>query len=509
MIRKANQIIALVLNTLPHSDDRVSTRHLRGSLVLGNLAAAFQAHLKMMNSDTKRKPAEDGKPGSENNLMSTPVPAGGSVGGISQLSPVGSVGRIKEPPVCRAESLTKESLSCEQLSTMCWNAPFDPFSSSNETPDKRTTIALKESASVASSSSKAHNALSLCNPSVETDPNTKQQFPRPAVFKRMTSRTGRETQRWATDTGTNQLFRLVTGTVPIMTDGRILFCSSSRKQEWILPKGGWEADETMEESALRETFEEAGVFGTLGPKLDEVEYETRKAKKRRLEREERIKKYKEEAERTNSDAIATSKGKHGAIPSQQPLSSAVVSVQSHSSCGASSDDEQLAHSSVAAVPEDAGNDSASNDSPLIPKNGNASDGPTSVSVASQSGINRDSSSNRSSAGHQNDDTASVASAASGTSDASTSCAHVRMSLFPLYVSEVRDEWPESGRARKVMDIDAAIKMMEPRPEFRAVLVEVKKKGLHLKLTTSTDNTMMGGDLGPKIVRPSVPANGSI
>jgi len=82
------------------------------------------------------------------------------------------------------------------------------------------------------------------------------------------------------------VYRMVTGCVPIVEGGRILLVSASRKSEWILPKGGWETDELMEESAIRECFEEAGVLGVLGPRLSEIEYETRKGKKRRLEFEE-------------------------------------------------------------------------------------------------------------------------------------------------------------------------------------------------------------------------------
>lgn len=31
-----------------------------------------------------------------------------------------------------------------------------------------------------------------------------------------------------------------------------------------MPKGGWENDETVEEGVQRETYEEAGIYGTLG-----------------------------------------------------------------------------------------------------------------------------------------------------------------------------------------------------------------------------------------------------
>ena len=69
----------------------------------------------------------------------------------------------------------------------------------------------------------------------------------------------------------------------------MLFVSSSRKNDWVLPKGGWENDEALEEGAIHECFEEAGVLGILGPQLREINYETRKAKKRRLEFEEKTK----------------------------------------------------------------------------------------------------------------------------------------------------------------------------------------------------------------------------
>ena len=54
-----------------------------------------------------------------------------------------------------------------------------------------------------------------------------------------------------------------------------------------------------------------------------------------------------------------------------------------------------------------------------------------------------------------------------------------MMLYPLYVQKVYDDWPESGRFRKAVDIDTAIEMMNNRPELKAVLIEVKERGLHL------------------------------
>ena len=106
------------------------------------------------------------------------------------------------------------------------------------------------------------------------------------VVDRTTSRHGRSSQRWVTDDNSTEAIRLVTGCVPILTGGKIMVVSASKKKEWILPKGGWEMDEELEESAIRETFEEAGVMGVLGPELSEIQYETRKARKRRLEDEE-------------------------------------------------------------------------------------------------------------------------------------------------------------------------------------------------------------------------------
>lgn len=111
------------------------------------------------------------------------------------------------------------------------------------------------------------------------------------------SRTGRELQRWeyavAVDGDIVKTLpkmedrplncRLTTGCIPILPGGRILLISSSKSQEvFVLPKGGWEQDESLPLSALRETLEEAGVTGLLGPPLPALTYETKKAVKRRL-----------------------------------------------------------------------------------------------------------------------------------------------------------------------------------------------------------------------------------
>jgi len=432
----------------------------------------------------------------------SPLMPEGRIGdAITCISPIGSIGRIKPPPICRNESLVKESVSSDQLSKMCWSTS-PSVSASNKRPVGSASISKHSFSTENIGSPNQNNNFQSASPipfetaKPQGPSDQPPQIARPYLFKRMVSRTGRENQRWVTDAVSNQLFRLVTGTVPIMNDGRILVCSSSRKQEWILPKGGWEADETMEESALRETFEEAGVLGTLGPRLGAVEYETRKAKKRRLEREEMLKKFKQENDYNNTEVVGSSFEQQVTMPPPQPLLSAAVSVQSYSSCGASSEDEHVICPSVGTTAEVAGTDAISGLSPVAGltmrdqekgamkiMNGNISPECNGATLASLQALKtRETYSSHLDPTYL-DDTASVASVASGTSDASVSYAYVRMSLFPLYVSEVRDEWPESGRARKVLDIDSAIEIMESRPEFRAVLVEVKERGLHLAPTT--------------------------
>ena len=63
--------------------------------------------------------------------------------------------------------------------------------------------------------------------------------------------------------------RLITGTLPIAPDGRILLCRRNiepRKNFWTLPAGFMENEETTIEGALRETFEEA-AFQPINPEL--------------------------------------------------------------------------------------------------------------------------------------------------------------------------------------------------------------------------------------------------
>lgn len=43
----------------------------------------------------------------------------------------------------------------------------------------------------------------------------------------------------------------------------VLVINAQNGKGIIFPKGGWEKDESMEEAAIRETVEEAGVVGVI------------------------------------------------------------------------------------------------------------------------------------------------------------------------------------------------------------------------------------------------------
>jgi len=434
-----------------------------------------------------------------------PPPAAAAAAAAAKTPVRGTAGRIKAPPSATA-SMQRQAFSHVDLSKLCWDmsssASVAPAASADtgvgdgksngsgngngngakaEQEQARTSSTNQPSAVATSGSSSSSSSSASSHPAAAVGARSQPApAPTPAV-ERTVSRTGRETQRWATDPHTGQLIRLTTGCVPVMKDGRILFCSSSRKEAWILPKGGWESDETMEESALRETFEEAGVLGTLGPVLDEVEYETRKAKKRRLERENLIKTMMEEQWRgslTSSGITSTSGG-------------GVSGFSSGDEHGAQQKAADTSGNGKAAAVEGAPPNygdippTGSLDPKPPPNDGSMSPPAAPVAVANAAPVFRIQQlqqlqhAGTYGAGAGNDDTASVASVASMTSDTSTSCTHARMRLFPLYVSEVRDEWPESGRARKVLHIDAAIELMESRPEFQRALIEVRDRRLHL------------------------------
>jgi len=65
----------------------------------------------------------------------------------------------------------------------------------------------------------------------------------------------------------------VAGIVPLSADKtQVLLISSTRRTKWVLPKGGWEADEaTEQEAAKREAWEEAGIEVTVSRDLGTIE----------------------------------------------------------------------------------------------------------------------------------------------------------------------------------------------------------------------------------------------
>lgn len=72
--------------------------------------------------------------------------------------------------------------------------------------------------------------------------------------------------------------RLVAGIVALNKERTyVLMIESSRRNGWVLPKGGWELDETCEQAAKREAWEEGGINCTIDYDLGKVT-ETRSAK---------------------------------------------------------------------------------------------------------------------------------------------------------------------------------------------------------------------------------------
>eukprot|EP00045_Choanoeca_perplexa_P002973 m.27986 g.27986 ORF g.27986 m.27986 type:complete len:174 (-) comp11798_c0_seq1:181-702(-) len=95
--------------------------------------------------------------------------------------------------------------------------------------------------------------------------------------KQLAARVGREHQRYDTD-GT----RLVAGCVPYRmthTGCEVLLITNRKQTHWIIPKGGWETDESATEAAARESYEEAGVVGEVGALLYQFDHVGKKGAK--------------------------------------------------------------------------------------------------------------------------------------------------------------------------------------------------------------------------------------
>ncbi|MBA0580912.1 hypothetical protein Gorai_023112, partial [Gossypium raimondii] len=84
----------------------------------------------------------------------------------------------------------------------------------------------------------------------------------------LVSRTGRHLQRYD-NLGRRQVVGCIPYRFKCSSDGTIsdelevLVISSQKGQKMMFPKGGWELDESIEEAALRESIEEAGVIGNV------------------------------------------------------------------------------------------------------------------------------------------------------------------------------------------------------------------------------------------------------
>ncbi|KAI8372239.1 NUDIX hydrolase domain-like protein [Choanephora cucurbitarum] len=98
--------------------------------------------------------------------------------------------------------------------------------------------------------------------------------------------------------------RQVAGCLPIdpVSKRVILISSSKNPDNWVIPKGGWETDETQEHAALRETWEESGIKGRIIRHLGTfVERKKKKVKAHHwiyeLQIDEIVKKYPERKKR--------------------------------------------------------------------------------------------------------------------------------------------------------------------------------------------------------------------
>ncbi|KAK4283381.1 hypothetical protein QN277_000335 [Acacia crassicarpa] len=95
--------------------------------------------------------------------------------------------------------------------------------------------------------------------------------------ERLASRTGRHLQRYD-DEGCRQ----VVGCIPYRYKSsnnrelEVLMISAQNGHGMQFPKGGWEMDESMEQAALRETLEEAGVEGDVQNMLGKWRYKSKR-----------------------------------------------------------------------------------------------------------------------------------------------------------------------------------------------------------------------------------------
>lgn len=103
------------------------------------------------------------------------------------------------------------------------------------------------------------------------------------MAEELTARTGRQQQRYDNE------YRLVAGCIPyrykesgeacngtVNRELEVLMVLSRGGTALIFPKGGWENDESVQEAACRETFEEAGVRGIIKKDLGCWDYRSKR-----------------------------------------------------------------------------------------------------------------------------------------------------------------------------------------------------------------------------------------
>ena len=238
------------------------------------------------------------------------------------------------------------------------------------------------------------------------------------VAQEIESRQGRSLQRWESDTKTGLNHRLVAGCVPLLRDGSIMLISSGKLTEWVLPKGGWELDECVEEAAIRECYEEAGVLGTLGPKFEDFLLETKKARKFRLDIEDKVFK--------NAETPRSESEFYSGWSQLSQLSE---------------EDHLLAEEPGSNTTSEKGSMHAGTPAP-----------PDAIQEGVQVTFNEDALLSGKSLKNSNnmDATASTSSLSSLTHT------HVKMAFFPLYVKQIQDTWPESHRLRRSFPIDGKL-----------------------------------------------------
>lgn len=387
---------------------------------------------------------------------------------ISTLEPTNNNGGIKGGSVFD-EEFRKQATPIDELNELCFKNLASKATSVEDLMAAPAAIGAGSSGSVAEvscasstgsiSGNLSDGANGVGNGGGGADRHGISEQINAKLMKRTISRHGRSSQRWAADPLSHSAVRLTTGCVPILDGGKVLFVSASSKPLWIFPKGGWEKDEAQEESASREAFEEAGVLGVLGQKLTDVQYETRKSKKRRLDTEELLKKRRErpliprEDSISNNIRVATAidaantagNSSEAATPCSPLVADAVVvdTTTTLKEPPAAAPPVPVAHNNAAPVSDEA---FARIRAEMLKKRKPHFDEASLYSIQS---------------------------------DASSSYSHVRMCLYPLYITSVKKEWPENGRLRRAVPIDEAIEILRARPELQAALIEVKEKGLHL------------------------------